>query len=148
MQDESDFFVGKVKMKNKIWMFYLCTHLLTWCYGVLTYLNYDSMEAVWLDILLAKRKPILLGALYRPPDQSDFHEILENVCTAYCDFLNSEVILLGYVNTHVLNMSCSLYKALSNICLTHLINEPTRICVRLPLISLWYQKITRYPKVV
>lgn len=32
-----------------------------------------------MDILLPKSKPILVGSLYRPPDQRDFYELLEGV---------------------------------------------------------------------
>ena len=43
-------------------------------------LDNDNLEAVWIDVLLPKSKPILIGAVYRPPDQRNFIEILENVC--------------------------------------------------------------------
>lgn len=48
-------------------------------FNVRSDLSNDNLEAVWIDILLTKSKPILVGALYRPPDQRNFVEILENV---------------------------------------------------------------------
>ncbi len=48
-------------------------------------LNNDQIEAVLLNILLPKSKPILVGACYRPPDQTMFYAILEEVCSKCTD---------------------------------------------------------------
>lgn len=37
-----------------------------------TELQNDKLEGIWVDILLPKTKPILIGNIYRPPKQSDF----------------------------------------------------------------------------
>ncbi len=95
-------------------------------------LNNDQIEAVWLNILLPKNKPILVGACYRPPDQTMFYEILELVCSKYTDFVNSEVIMIGDFNTDIRKTDLSGYKALMNFCrsfsLHQLIKEPTCVC--------------------
>lgn len=66
-------------------------------FSVRSDLSNDNPEAVWIDILLTKSKPVLVGALYGPPDQRHFVEILKNVCASCRDFLNCEVMLLGDV---------------------------------------------------
>ena len=92
----------------------------------------DQIEAVWLDILLPKSKPILIGACYRPPDQTQFYELLEELCTKRLDLVKSEVIMMGDFNTDIQKRDVSGYKALMNYCrsfsLYQLINEPTRVC--------------------
>lgn len=61
--------------------------------------------------------------------------------TVYCDFLISEVILLGYVNTDVVNMSCPLYteKTCLNFCktfcLTRLICDTSQTAIDLIMVS-------------
>lgn len=77
-------------------------------------LNNDQIEAVWLNILLPKSKPILVGACYRSPDQTMFYEILEEVCSKGTDFVNSEVIMIGDFNTDTRKTDHSGYKALIN----------------------------------
>ncbi len=95
-------------------------------------LNNDQIEAVWLNILLPKSKPILVGACYRPPDQTMFYEILDEVCSKCTDFVNSEVIMIGDFNTDIRKTDLSGYKGLMNFCrsfsLHQLIKEPTRVC--------------------
>lgn len=97
-----------------------------------TDLHSDQIEALWLDIQLPLSKPILIGVCYRPPDQSQFYELLEELCTQRMDLLGKEVILMGDFNTDVLKRDSPGYKALMNMCrsfgLDQLINEPTRIC--------------------
>ena len=34
----------------------------------------DSIEAIWVDMLLPKTKPILVGSIYRPPNYNCFTE--------------------------------------------------------------------------
>ena len=51
----------------------------------------DELETVWVNILLPKTKPILIGTCYRPPAQNCFEE----VCSNSAGFLKNEVILTG-----------------------------------------------------
>lgn len=65
-------------------------------------LDSASIEVVWMDILLPKSKPILVGSLYRPPDQRDFYELLEGVLNDCLKHHDSEVIICGDLNTDML----------------------------------------------
>lgn len=94
-------------------------------------LDNDNLEAVWIDILLPKSRPILFGVVYRPPHQSDFIQTLELVCAGCHDFLNREVILMADNNIDVLNTNGPLYNGFCDFLkmhgLTQLISVPTRI---------------------
>lgn len=95
-------------------------------------LHDEQIEAIWINVL-PKTKPILVGVCYRPPDQTNFYELLDDVCSKCLDFLNSEIILLGDFNTDVTRDELSMTKALRNFCssigLHQLIKEPTRVCI-------------------
>ncbi len=94
-------------------------------------LDDDSLEAVWVDILLPKSKPILVGVCYRPPEQRDFDSRLEEVFNRSDDFVTGEVCLLGDMNTDVSDKDHFMFKALLNLCsnfnLTQIIQVATRI---------------------
>ena len=36
----------------------------------------DELEGIWIDIFLPKTKPILIGCIYKPPDQKNFNDLL------------------------------------------------------------------------
>lgn len=40
-------------------------------YNVREDLSHELTEAVWIDVILRKCKPLLLAACYRPPNQND-----------------------------------------------------------------------------
>ena len=46
----------------------------------------NEIENIFLDILLPKTKPILIGILYRPPDQSKFLDNLSTSISQTCSF--------------------------------------------------------------
>ena len=81
--------------------------------GVLIYVNNSvaytersdlrnpNLEAVWLELLLPKTKPILLGGVYRPPSQSNFIEEFEK--TLSDTRLDCETIILGDINICMLD---------------------------------------------
>ena len=46
----------------------------------------SEIENIFLDILLPKTKPILIGILYRPPDQSKFLDNLSTSISQKCSF--------------------------------------------------------------
>ena len=56
----------------------------------------ESLEAVWVDILLPKTKPILVGSIYRPPNQNGFIEELDSVLKQIEG--SQETYLLGDIN--------------------------------------------------
>ena len=95
----------------------------------------DEIENIVFDMLLPKTKPILVGFLYRPPDQSKFLDKLSTAISRSNTFDNQEVYILGDLNINLINKQkhipngikrykefCSLYG------LEQLIkNTPTRV---------------------
>ena len=91
-------------------------------------------ENVFFDIFLPHTKPILVGILYRPPDQSGFLQNLSNSITNTEHFDNQEVYILGDININLLYKEKRIppgIKAYREFCslhnLTQIINSPTRI---------------------
>ena len=58
----------------------------------------NEIENLFFDILLSKTNPILVGIIYRPPNQSRFLERLTSAITNINDFDNQEVYILGEEN--------------------------------------------------
>ena len=94
----------------------------------------DEIENIVFDMLLPKTKPILVGFLYRPPDQSKFLDKLSTAISRSNTFDNQEVYILGDFNINLMNKQkhipngikrykefCSLYG------LEQLISTPTRV---------------------
>ena len=94
----------------------------------------DEIENIVFDMLLPKTKPILVGILYRPPDQSKFLDKLSTAISRSNTFDNQEVYILGDLNINLINKQkhipngikrykefCSLYG------LEQLISTPTRV---------------------
>ena len=71
-------------------------------------LSADQLEILCINILLRKTKPVLICVCYRPPHQNDFYKLFELSISNI--FLNSEIIVLGDMNTNVAkkNKKCSL----------------------------------------
>ena len=63
----------------------------------------SEIENIFLDILLPKTKPILIGILYRPPDQSKFLDNLSTSISQTCNFNEQEVYILGDLNINLIN---------------------------------------------
>ena len=93
-----------------------------------------EIENIVFDMLLPKTKPILVGILYRPPDQSKFLNKLSTAISRSNTFDNQEVYILGDLNINLINKQkhipngikrykefCSLYG------LEQLISTPTRV---------------------
>ena len=97
-----------------------------------TDLDNEHLEALWIDILMNKSKPILVGCVYRPPKQSNFlqhfQETLSEVPT------ERETIILGDFNICEMHKQSKMFKCYTNImkmfALTQLIREPTRVTNR------------------
>ena len=98
-------------------------------------LGNDHIESVWIEILLPKTKPILVGVCYRPPKQMDFYEKLENICSNTERFFELEVMILGDFNTNFLKhptlKSSTLYVSMNGFMnmfnLQQLITTATRV---------------------
>ena len=54
-----------------------------------------DIQNVFLDILLPKSKPILVGILYRPPAASSFLDKLTLAMSRAVDFDSQEIYILG-----------------------------------------------------
>ena len=63
----------------------------------------SEIENIFLDILLPKTKPILIGILYRPPDQSKFLDNLSTSISQTCSFNEQKVYILGDLNINLIN---------------------------------------------
>ena len=62
----------------------------------------SEIENIFLDIFLPKTKPILIGILYRPPDQSGFLDKLSTAISKTSCFDNQEVYILGDLNINLI----------------------------------------------
>ena len=95
----------------------------------------NEIENILFDILLRKTKPILMGVLYSPPDQSDCVEHFVESISNTDNFDNQEVYILGDFNIDVTNNknNTPLNKLYKEICclraLKQLLQSPTRITV-------------------
>ena len=63
----------------------------------------SEIENIFLDILLPKTKPLLIGILYRPPDQSKFLDNLSTSISQTYSFNEQEVYILGNLNINLIN---------------------------------------------
>ena len=63
----------------------------------------NEIENIFLDIFLPKTRPILIGILYRPPDQSGFVDKLSSAISKTSCFNNQEVYILGDLNINLIN---------------------------------------------
>ena len=57
-----------------------------------------DLENIFIDLLLPNSRPILIGILYRPPDQSGFLGMVSSTIADMQDFDNQEVYILGDLN--------------------------------------------------
>ena len=122
--------------------------------GVVCYIKKDShynvrkncptdFENIFLDHLLPNSKPILIGILYRPPDQSGFLDMVLSATADMEDFDNQEAYILADLNFNLVDKSkyildtkyskvmVPLAKKYSQFCCMHnlkqLIMSPTRV---------------------
>ena len=70
------------------------------CYTISYY-----FENIFLDLLLPNSKPILIGILYRPPDQSGFLDMVSSAIADMEDFDNQEAYILWDLNYNHLDKS-------------------------------------------
>ena len=92
----------------------------------------DEVENIFIDIFLPKTKPILVGIVYRPPDQSGFLELLSEAIGDTNSFDDQEVYILGDLNIDMIGKH-PLGKSHKEFCSLHglvqVITSPTRITV-------------------
>ena len=98
-------------------------------FSVRSDLQTDNDEILFVELLLPKTKPIIIGTVYRPPKQNDFLNNFEEILTNLRS--DCETMLLGDFNICILQKSNSIFKAYANILklfdLDQIITEPTRI---------------------
>ena len=63
----------------------------------------NDIEKIFFDILLPNSKPILVGIIYQPPDQSGFLTKLTDAIKGTEFFEEQEVYILGDFNINLLN---------------------------------------------
>jgi hypothetical protein len=62
-------------------------------------LHSNNLETLWIDILLPKTKPILIGTVYRPPKDNDFFEYFEEQISKISP--GCEIYILGDFNMFI-----------------------------------------------
>ena len=93
----------------------------------------DDIENIFFDILLPKLKPILVGIVYRPPDQSGFLNKLSSSIANAKFFDLYEAYILGDFNINLIskNTISNSSKRYNEFCAMHglkqLIKSPTRV---------------------
>ena len=78
---------------------------------------HDEIEAVWIELLLPKTKPIVCSVVYRPPHQSNFYDLFEDVCLSSTHIQEREGVVLGDFNTNVTGSQRCKLKTSLNSCL-------------------------------
>ena len=56
----------------------------------------NELESIWIEILLPKSKPIIVGTCYRPPSQNNFLELFDTALSKIRP--DCEIIILGDIN--------------------------------------------------
>ena len=92
-------------------------------------LQNQNLEDLWVEILLPKTKPIIIGTCYKAPNNNNLNECLENTL----DIVNPEndIYVLGDFNICLTGDKSNYRKSYTNLLGLHkfkqLIKEPTRV---------------------
>ena len=86
-------------------------------------LQNDNLEDLWLELLLPKTKPILIGTCYRVPKNSKLTERLENAVARLCS--DCDTVNLGDFNYCLIKNKKKKSKTLDTNGFTQLIDTPT-----------------------
>ena len=78
----------------------------------------NEIENIFVDIMLPKTKPLLVGVVYRPPDKTEFIEQFSEAISNSKDFDSQEVYILGDFNVNVLECS-NASKKYKELCSLH-----------------------------
>ena len=96
-------------------------------------LEKESVEAIWLEVLLKKSSPLLVCNIYRPPDTSRYLvNNFENLFKGMLDdtvYENKDTILLGDINVDYHNTSDNreMKRILSQHGFNQVISKATRV---------------------
>ena len=98
-------------------------------FNVRSDLNVQTLEAIWIDILLPKTKPILVASIYRPPNQQEFLDKFDTVLNQIDP--NQEGYILGDFNICTKSKKSHMFQkystSISTASYTQIIQSPTRI---------------------
>ena len=97
-------------------------------FNVISEMQTEVTESLWINVLLPRSKPIVLGVLYRPPKNNKFIEHLSNSLENFSK--DEEIIILGDMNICLLHNSSFSKKYIDLLNLNglrQLIDEPTRV---------------------
>ena len=91
--------------------------------------DYLSIECIWIEIRLKGNKPILLGFIYRNPDERvDWHDrfdqMMEDVSNYYTD-----IIIMGDFNIDLMKPQEKWKRTIQPYNLSQLVYTPTRVTV-------------------
>ena len=95
-------------------------------------LDHTALESVWAEIVFERAKPIIVGTIYRPPNQGDFYGALEESLAGVGDVETIiTAIITGDLNTDMQRKETSVYRSYSKCMSLHglaqLISLPTRV---------------------
>ena len=100
-----------------------------------TDLHKPTLESVWVDLFIPKTKPIIIGCVYRPPDQSNFLVVFQDSLSSV--ELSNELYIFGdlNINLNITTRSNSLVnkQTLKLFGLLQLIDEPARVTEHIPI---------------
>ena len=99
-------------------------------------LETDNIDGLWIEVILPKSKPILLGILYRSPSSDTEHQ--SDICLQISTAMNSnsETWIMGDINHDLLqnrsrDAKCRAFKQFTrSLQLRQLIDKPTRVTER------------------
>ena len=94
-------------------------------------INNENCEILFINVLLPKSKPFIVGMCYRPPDDSNFCDKLENNILSIKE-LEQETYILGdfninYCKANNSSLMKSLKRVMTSLNLDQLVKSPTRI---------------------
>ena len=102
-----------------------------YAFNTRTDLTSNDTEAIWAELLLPKSKPILIGTVYRPPNQKDFVDKFQETMNKLEP--EQETVILGDFNFCLLNKKSNnpIVNNFTNIMqlfnFSQVINVPTRV---------------------
>ena len=77
----------------------ICYVINTICYNNKNCVS-NEIENIFIELLIPKTKPIKVGIVYKPPDQTRFLEILSGSLNSL-NMLSQEWHILGYLNINI-----------------------------------------------
>ena len=90
-------------------------------------LELNNLEMVMCAVKLLRSRPLLIGSVYRPPDDKNFTGLFMKYLEQLA-FESSELFLLGDFNLHILSSKGKEFiNSMKDMGLTQLITDPTHV---------------------